>query len=194
MDEPTPSFIPKAFLENRERLARLAVRRLNPQLAYVLSVDDILQETFIAAQKRRLFFESRPDVPVYFKFRVILLQVMTDAERRHLGTKKHDLGKEIHFGDFPCGDLEKHVEGIAADAPSPATQLAHEERRALLKHAIGELAPNDREILTLRHFDGLSNQECANALSIEPKAASIRYARALIRLRDRLSDYSEFRL
>lgn len=32
MDEPTPSFIPKAFLENRERLARLAVRRLNPQL------------------------------------------------------------------------------------------------------------------------------------------------------------------
>ena len=121
MDEPTPSFIPKAFLENRERLARLAVRRLNPQLAYVLSVDDILQETFIAAQKRRLFFESRPD------------------------------------------------------APSPATQLAHEERRALLKHAIGELAPNDREILTFRHFDGLSNQECANALSIEPKAASLAF-------------------
>ena len=193
MDESSSSFIATAFLENRERLARLAARRMNPQLAYVLSTDDVLQETFIAAQKRRFFFESRPDVPVYFKFRLVLLQVLVDAERRHLGTKKHDLGNELHLDDFPCGDLKKHVEGLAADAPSPATQLARDERRALLKHAIGELAPYDREILTLRHFDGLSNQECASALSIEPKAASIRYARALIRLRDRLSDYSEFK-
>jgi len=193
MDTTASSFISAAFLENRERLARLAARRMKPQLTYAMSTDDILQETFIAALKRRLFFESRPEVPVYFKFRLVLLQVMAETERRRLGTQKRDPEKEVRFDAFPDSGFPEHIEDIPDDAPSPATQLAREERRALIKHAIRELAPNDREILTLRHFDGLSNQECASVLSIDPKAASIRYARALIRLRDRLIDYSEFK-
>lgn len=43
-------------------------------------------------------------------------------------------------------------------------------------------APNDRAILVLRHFDGLSNSDCAAALGIEPKAASIRHVRTVAHL------------
>jgi len=32
---------------------------------------------------------------------------------------------------------------------------------------------NDRAILVMHHFDGLGNAECAAALGIEPKTASI---------------------
>ncbi len=182
-----------AFLENRERLARLAARRLSPKLATQFAGDDILQETFIAAQSRLLFFESRPDVPVYFKFRTILLQVLAEIERRHLGIKKRDAAKEIRLDEMPDDRTGAGIEDIPAEVPSPATLLAREERNALLRHVIGELAANDRQILVLRHFDGLSNLECAAVLSIDPKAASIRYARALVRLRERLADYSEFK-
>ncbi len=182
-----------AFLENREMLHRLATRKLNPLLKPTITADDILQEVFMASQRRRLFFESRPDVPAYFKLRTILFQVLAECERRHLGVMKRDPSREIRLdGKLPDG-VAARVDMLAAETPSPATRLASEDRRALLRHVIGEMATNDRQILMLRHFDGLSNQECARILSIDPKAASIRYARALIRLKGRLADYSEFK-
>lgn len=51
-----------------------------------------------------------------------------------------------------------------------------------LDYSAAMSAPNARVILTLRHFDGLSNSDCAAALGIEPKAASIRHVRAVARL------------
>ena len=81
---------------------------------------------------------------------------------------------------------------LADSISSPTQHIRHEERDALLRQALEELPENDRCILQLRHFDGMSNQECAEILHIEPKAASIRYVRALQRLRDRLIALSEF--
>ena len=46
----------------------------------------------------------------------------------------------------------------------------------------------DREVLALRHFEELTNQEVAFELGISIKAASIRYVRALQRLREILSE------
>ncbi|MBR5548882.1 MAG: RNA polymerase subunit sigma-24, partial [Kiritimatiellae bacterium] len=66
------------------------------------------------------------------------------------------------------------------------------ERHALLRGAIATLAENDRAIIELRHFDGMGNSECAAALGIEPKAASIRYVRALERLQQKLMELSCF--
>lgn len=193
MDIPAAKDVTTAFLGNRERLGRLAARKLNPLLSSIVSTDDILQETFMASQRRQLFFASRPNVPVYFKFRKILFQVLAECERRHLGVMKRDPAKEISLNATLPDGKNNPADTIAAKAPSPATHLAVEDRRALLRHVMGELAPNDQDILTLRHFDGLSNAECAEILSIDPKAASIRYARALVRLRKRLADYSEFK-
>ena len=50
----------------------------------------------------------------------------------------------------------------------------------------------DRQMLEMRHFDGLGNSECAELLKIQPKAASIRYVRALQKLREKLAEYTEF--
>ena len=44
--------------------------------------------------------------------------------------------------------------------------------------------PIDQEVLALRHFEELSNREVAETLEIEPKAASLRYVRALRRLKE----------
>jgi RNA polymerase sigma-70 factor (ECF subfamily) len=47
--------------------------------------------------------------------------------------------------------------------------------------------PIDREVLALRHFEQLSNQECARVLGIGESAATKRYIRALARLKEILS-------
>ena len=58
---------------------------------------------------------------------------------------------------------------------------------------MNDLSETDRQILELRHFDGMGNNECALVLQIEPKAASIRYVRALQKLQAQLLEHTEFR-
>ena len=53
----------------------------------------------------------------------------------------------------------------------------------LAQQAIESMNEVDREVLTLRHFEELTNQEVAIELGLSVKAASIRYVRALDRLR-----------
>jgi RNA polymerase sigma-70 factor (ECF subfamily) len=50
--------------------------------------------------------------------------------------------------------------------------------------AIHHLKENDREIILMRHYEQLNNQEIAQALGLTEPAASMRYLRAIKRLRE----------
>ena len=52
--------------------------------------------------------------------------------------------------------------------------------------------PIDREVLALRHFEELTNSEVAETLGIQQKAASIRYIRAVRRLKGVLAKIPGF--
>ncbi len=174
-------------------LKGLATRALPPALAARLDPADVVQETFAAALKRLDYLASHPEVPVYFKLRTILFQTLTDLERRHLGSAKRDAFREVS-GDAPVGDGDAPLwDALPSDRTSPRSALAREERHELLRAAIRDLSEPDRQILTLRHFDGLGNSACADILGLSPTAANARYTRALERLRTRLLELSEFR-
>jgi RNA polymerase sigma-70 factor (ECF subfamily) len=61
------------------------------------------------------------------------------------------------------------------------------ETSAQLESALEAMDPIDREVLALRHFEELTNSEVAEVLGIQQKAASIRYVRAIRRLKGVLS-------
>lgn len=61
------------FLEYRGRLLALARRNLNPVLARRVSAEDVVQEALLAACGKMAFFENNPEIPVYFKLRMILV-------------------------------------------------------------------------------------------------------------------------
>ena len=179
----------------RPKLTALAAKHLNPVLSRRLSPEDVVQETFAAALMREDFFESEPDVPLYFKLRMILFQTIVDLERRHLVAQKRDAYREVDVpgrsdDDTSAGDLDWDM--FAGTMTAPNSVLAREDRHALLRQAIGELSENDRQIIILRHFDDMDNTDCARVLGIEPKAASIRYVRARERLQKKLVQYTEF--
>ena len=183
------------FLEYREQLLALARRNLNPVLLRRFSPEDVVQDTLSSACSKIDFFENRPDVPVYFKLRTLLLQTIKDLERKNLQAQKRDAYKDL--GVAEGGDTATQAQlswnQFADTMTGPVTQLACGDRYARLRKALEGLAENDRNILEMRHFDGLGNAECAQLLKIEPKAASIRYVRALERLRQKLAEYTEFR-
>ena len=190
-----------AFAEHRQRLFALAERRLNPILLKRLSAEDVVSETYINAAKRLDYFASHDDVPVYYKLRTILLQTITDLERRNLMAQGRDAYREIGIDDSGSGSSGSdsssggnvRVGELPADITSPVSRVDRAERHALLRRALATLAENDRAIIEMRHFDGMGNAECAAALGIEPKAASIRYVRALERLQQKLVEVSCFR-
>ena len=60
------------------------------------------------------------------------------------------------------------------------------ETQIRVQEALNSMDPLDREVLTLRHFEMLSNEETARVLDISKSAASNRYIRALKRLKETL--------
>ena len=63
------------------------------------------------------------------------------------------------------------------------------ELQATLESLIDQLPVADREILALRHFEQLSPVEAAAILGINDKTGSMRYLRALRRLKDLLQSH-----
>ena len=114
-------------------------------------------------------------------------------ERKHLQCLKRDACREVNVTDDGVGPAARLDWNRFADTVTgPLTRAVRADRYTLLRKAVEALPENDRQILELRHFDDMSNADCAEVLHIGPKAASIRYVRALQRLRKQLMELTEF--
>ena len=194
MDGFSQDNLAAAFADNRQRLVSLAEKRLNPILLKRLSVEDVLSETYANAAKRLSYFAAHDDVPIYYKLRTILIQTIVDIERRNLKAQGRDAYREAESPESDAQDTNAPpFDNIPADITSPASRVDRDERHAILRRALAAMQENDRAILVMRHFDGMGNSECAAALGLTEKAASIRYVRALERLQQKLVEVSCFR-
>lgn len=183
-ESPENLWLAELWLENRDRLVRLIATRMSPVLLRRVSPDDVAQETYLACGRRMKFLREHEDVPVFVKLRKLALQTIADMERKHLAAGKRDAMKESTLAE---SDNDVTVNALSRFADSLVGPRTHLERMELLEQtrcAMRELPDTDREILELRHFEELSNNECAAALGIDVKAASIRYVRALKRMKD----------
>ena len=158
-----------------------------------------MSEAYVNAAMRLDYFAAHDDVPIYYKLRTILLQTICDIERRHLQAQGRDAYKELRVESCELGvddggsDGDVCVGELPADITSPASRVDRDERHAILRRALAAMPENDRAILVMRHFDGMGNAECAAALGLTEKAASIRYVRALEKLQQKLVEVSCFR-
>jgi RNA polymerase sigma-70 factor (ECF subfamily) len=71
-----------------------------------------------------------------------------------------------------------------------AGPLEQEERRAAIAAALGQLPENQREVLVMKIWGGLSFPQIAAALRISANTAASRYRYALARLRGQLAEES----
>ena len=190
-DDPAISQLAEAFESNRARLLALVRRALPVILLKRMDYEDVLQQAFAEAMKRRDYIVAEADVPVYFKLRKILLQTIADLERKHLQACSRDANREVALSE--AGDDGEPTFDFPAEITSPVSRVDRRERHRILRAALRTLPEADRQILVLRHFDGYGNATCAEILGIEPKAASIRHVRALERLELKLKEVSCFR-
>lgn len=182
-----------AFVEHRKRLERVVSFRLDPVLATRVDLDDVLQEAWLAARERVAHFLKDESLSLFTWLRLIVTQTLVDVQRRHLGAKMRDAYREASMNHWqPENTSISLVAKLMCSMSSPSFAAARNETAQRLRVAIDGMDAIDREILALRHFEELTNTEVAEVLQIEQKAASIRYVRALRRLKAILADLSAF--
>jgi RNA polymerase sigma-70 factor (ECF subfamily) len=98
----------------------------------------------------------------------------------------YTLLKKNHAVDLTTTfDEEIHASGY--ESISPATILEHSEDAKLMSQAMDELPAEFREILTLRHQEGLSYKEIAEVTQVPPGTVMSRLARARAKLKECLA-------
>lgn len=172
-----------------ERLLRIIDLRLDPRLSGRIDAADVLQEVFLEARKRLTRFLDDARVPVFVWLRGVVLDTLVHVHRRHLRAKMRDAGREVAWqgGAGPQATSVSLAGFLIGDLTSPSQAAIRQELAARIEAMLGAMDEIDREVLILRHFEQLSNDEVAGVLGVKKAAASRRYMRALARFREVLS-------
>ena len=181
------------FSIHQDRLERIVQYRLDPRLYGRVDVSDILQEAYLEVSRRIQDYLDQPSVPLFIWLRQITNQILIDTHRRHLA-KMRDANQEvrIHRGNYVNASSLSLAAQLVGNLTSPSRAAMRDEILNQLRAALDEMDELDREVLVLRHFEELSNNEVAEVLGIQKSAASNRYVRALKRLRTILDGSSLF--
>lgn len=165
---------PLLLADARYRLQRAGLRAADPE--------DVVAETWSVALPKlgRLGERDGRKTPV-------LLAFLATTVRNVVGTMLRR--REVRGTHAPLADgASEGAPAPAADATGVVTGVARAERRDLVHAALERLDPVDREILLLRGVEQRSPGEVAETLGLAASAASMRYRRALERLRAELPD------
>jgi RNA polymerase sigma-70 factor (ECF subfamily) len=182
------------FSRHRERLWRMVNFRLDRKLQARIDPDDVLQEAYLGAVQRIGHYDGKSPISPFVWLRLIVQQTLIDVHRRHLGAQMRDAEREAsaHRQDFSQATSISLAAQLVGHLTSPSQAAQRAEMLSRLEQALAGMDPIDQEVLALRHFEELSNSEVAEVLGIQQKAASIRYVRALRRLKDILSQIPGF--
>ncbi|MBI4584688.1 MAG: sigma-70 family RNA polymerase sigma factor [Planctomycetes bacterium] len=177
-----------ALLErHRERLARMVRSRLDRRLQGRIDESDVLQDLYLEASRRfpRYLKEERP-LPFLLWLRCIGVQVLVCLHRAHLGAQARDPRREVQLAHHavPGATSDVLAAQLVGKWTDPCERVLREDLRRRVLELLEAMDPNDREVLSLRHFEQLSNAEAALELEINGSAASKRYLRALARLKE----------
>src|SRR4029077_9783972 len=148
------------FHRYRDPLFGFFRRRLdNPARA-----EELAQETFLAVLRGVARYEPRALFRTYL-YGIALKQLSAERRRKTLQT----------------------LDSAATDGPPDPSPLANAEAGLWVRRALGQLDRNDREMLLLREFEGLSYAEIASLLRVPINTVRSRLFRARLALKDLLA-------
>jgi RNA polymerase sigma-70 factor, ECF subfamily len=181
------------FAMHRDRLRRMVHLRIDHRLQGRIDASDVLQEAFLEYARALPAYVHRPEAPFYLWLRFLTGRKLHALHRQHLGTRMRDAGRELplHAGAMPEASSVCLAAELLGDFTTPSQAVARSELRLQMEKALAEMEVLDREVLALRHYEQLSNQETAHVLGISEAAASVRFMRALRRLKEILQRWPD---
>jgi RNA polymerase sigma-70 factor, ECF subfamily len=175
---------------HRGRLRRMVALRLDPRLAARLDPSDVVQEALAEADRRLDGYVRDRPLPFYPWLRQLAADRLADAHRRHLRAARRAVHREEAPAGLPDSSAEELAERLLARGAGPSEAARRQELRGRVRAALAALPAADREVLALRHLEGLSALEAAAVLGLSEAAVKSRALRAMQRLRGLLGDQS----
>jgi RNA polymerase sigma-70 factor (ECF subfamily) len=178
-----PGAVDRLLDRHRPYLRRLVELRLDARVRPRVDPSDVVQEAQIEALRRLEDYLVRRPMPFRLWLRQIAYDRLLMLHRHHLQAGRRAAGRDVPLPDHSSLLLAQQ---LLAPGPSPDQQLLQRELARRVRQAVDQLPEAEREVLVLRKLEGLSNQEAAAVLGVDPATASRRLGRAVIRLRDTL--------
>jgi len=178
------------FDRYRKRLRQMVRLRLDRRLQGRVDSSDVLQDAYLEARQKLPAYSAKGDLPFFLWLRLVVGQKLTDLHRHHLGTQKRDAARDvsIYRGPMPEATSFALAAQLMGKITTPSHAAIRAESKLQLQDALNTMDAIDREVLTLRHFEMLTNAETAQVLELSHAAASNRYVRALKRMKKILEE------
>lgn len=149
----------KLFEENRPRLLSMLQRRVDDGLAARIDPDDVLNEAFLDARSKYPRFKEEAVMTPYAWLYRIVLDTLIRLWRQH-----NRLGRDVHREmPFPERSSMQLGLGLIHRSASPSSAAAHAELQRAVRQTVELLKEKDRQILWMRHQDGLMAPMAAKA-------------------------------
>jgi RNA polymerase sigma-70 factor (ECF subfamily) len=163
----------------RDYLLLVANQELEPELRTKLGGSDLVQETFLGAQRDLASFRGKSEVEWRLWLRAILVHLLANQRRQFRSTARRCIDRELPMSETPRWDWPASIE-------SPSTNLVAREIEDALLTALDSLAEHHRNVVLWHHRERLSFEEVGRRLGVSAEAARKHWARALLALRKEL--------
>jgi RNA polymerase sigma-70 factor (ECF subfamily) len=170
-----------------EVLARVQIGR---RLQGKVGAADLVQETFLEAHRHFGRFRGTTEAEFVGWLRQILATTLAAELRRFLGTQRRDVRLERELAAELDASSRVLDGGLVARSSSPSQRAMRREQAVLLAEALGRLPEAYREVLVLRHLEGLPFAEVARRMGRSLDSVKNLWTRALGQLRRSLGDAS----
>lgn len=171
---------------HRSFLHRIVELRLDPRLRARVDPSDVVQEAQLDAFCRLADYVRRRPMPFRLWLRKTANERLLKIQRRHLEAGRRAVGREV---PLPAQSSLILGQQLLASGSTPSQHLDRSEVARRVRQAVARLPPADHEILVMRDFEGLSNQEIGYLLGVNAVTVSKRHGRALLRLRQLLLEH-----
>ena len=179
------------FSHYKSQLRRMIAFRMDQNLKGRVDPSDVLQEAFLDLVERLPAFKDK-GMSFFVWLRLVTHERLLRVHRQHLNTQKRDARREVGFQkgiDVTSISLAAHLLGEFSSVEGKAIRA---EKSARLHTILDKMQPDDREIIALRIFEGLSNMEIAEVLGLTKQTTSKRFLSAITKLKTELEDVSGF--
>ena len=176
--------------QHRNSLRQLIRMRLDQKIQRRIDVSDVVQDVLVEANRRLQRYLSDPIMPFHLWLRQIAKDRIIDAHRRHRVSAKRSVDREQQLAPPRGYDQSSvHLGSLLGDDQlTPAAAAVQQELAQRVEEAIAQLEERDCEIIVMRHYEHLSNQEIGEVLNLTEPAASMRYLRAIRRLKKLMTE------
>jgi RNA polymerase sigma-70 factor, ECF subfamily len=173
----------------RAYLTLLARVQIGRRLQGKADCADVVQEAFLDAARQFPHFRGATEPELAAWLRQILAGQLAHLVRHYFGTQRRDVRLERDLGD----DLDQSSGGLgnlalAAAQSTPSERASRREQAVLLSEALGGLPEDYREVITLRHMEGLTFPQVAERMGRSVDSVEKLWLRAVTRLRQAVGE------